>query len=129
MKRIYAILCFFVLYMSTAVAQSGYPYTQVPFTAVKITPNTFWGDRVQAAREVTIPLALSKCEIEHRYKNFEMAAYTLQHPGHPGLQTPEWDVAKFMGTGSLYFTGWQAHRQGCHREAHPLLCLEPSWCR
>ena len=26
-----------------------------------------------------------------------MAAYTLQHPGHPGLQTPEWDVAKFMG--------------------------------
>ena len=97
MKRIYAILCFFVLYMSTAVAQSGYPYTQVPFTAVKITPNTFWGDRVQAAREVTIPLAFSKCESEHRYKNFEMAAYTLQHPGHPGLQTPEWDVAKFMG--------------------------------
>ena len=97
MKRIYAILCFFVLCMSTAVAQSGYPYTQVPFTAVKITPNTFWGDRVQAAREVTIPLAFSKCESEHRYKNFEMAAYTLQHPGHPGLQTPEWDVAKFMG--------------------------------
>ena len=97
MKRIYAILCFFVLCMSTAFAQSGYPYTQVPFTAVKITPNTFWGDRIQAAREVTIPLAFSKCESEHRYKNFEMAAYTLQHPGHPGLQTPEWDVAKFMG--------------------------------
>ena len=83
--------------MSTAFAQSGYPYTQVPFTAVKIAPNTFWGDRIQAAREVTIPLAFSKCESEHRYKNFEMAAYTLQHPGHPGLQTPEWDVAKFMG--------------------------------
>ena len=106
MKRIYAILCFFVQFsifnlqffcMSTAFAQSGYPYTQVPFTAVKITPNTFWGDRIQAAREVTIPLAFSKCESEHRYKNFEMAAYTLQHPGHPGLQTPEWDVAKFMG--------------------------------
>ena len=79
------------------MAQSGYPYTQVPFTSVKITPNTFWGDRIQAAREVTIPLAFSKCESEHRYKNFEMAAYTLQHPGHPGLQTPEWDVAKFMG--------------------------------
>ena len=97
MKRIAAILCFFALCAGTTFAQSGYPYTQVPFTAVKITPNTFWGDRIQAAREVTIPLAFSKCESEHRYKNFEMAAYTLQHPGHPGLQTPEWDVAKFMG--------------------------------
>lgn len=26
-----------------------------------------------------------------------MAAYTLQHPNHPGLQTKEWDVSKFMG--------------------------------
>jgi hypothetical protein len=26
-----------------------------------------------------------------------MAAYTLQHPGHEGLSTPKWDVAKFMG--------------------------------
>ena len=77
-------------------AQSGYPYTQVPFTAVKIAPNTFWGDRIQAAREVTIPLAFSKCESERRYKNFEMAAYTLQHPGHEGLQTKEWDVSKIM---------------------------------
>ena len=83
--------------VTDGMAQSGYPYTQVPFTSVKITPNTFWGDRIQAAREVTIPLAFSKCESEHRYKNFEMAAYTLQHPGHEGLQTPEWDVSKFMG--------------------------------
>ena len=97
MKRIAAIVCFFALCAGSIFAQSGYPYTQVPFTAVKITPNTFWGDRIKAAREVTIPLAFSKCESEHRYKNFEMAAYTLQHPGHPGLQTPEWDVAKFMG--------------------------------
>ena len=78
-------------------AGNGYPYTQVPFTAVQLTPNTFWGDRVRAAREVTIPLAFSKCESERRYKNFEMAAYTLQHPGHDGLQTPQWDVSKFMG--------------------------------
>jgi hypothetical protein len=26
-----------------------------------------------------------------------MAAYTLQHPGHEGLNTKEWDVSKFMG--------------------------------
>ena len=97
MKRLLSFFCLAALYVSTAMAQSGYPYTQVPFTSVKITPGTFWGDRIHAAREVTIPLAFSKCESEHRYKNFEMAAYTLQHPGHPGLQTPEWDVSKFMG--------------------------------
>ena len=79
------------------VRSNGYPITQVPFTAVKVTPGTFWGDRIRAAREVTIPLAFSKCESEHRYENFSMAAYTLQHPGHEGLQTPKWDVAKFMG--------------------------------
>lgn len=81
----------------TVTRSNGYPITQVPFTAVKVTPNTFWGDRIHAAREVTIPLAFSKCESEHRYKNFEMAAYTLQHPNHPGLQTKEWNVSKFMG--------------------------------
>ncbi len=80
----------------TAVS-NGYPYAQVPFTSVKITAGTFWGDRLKAAREVTVPLAFSKCESERRYKNFEMAAYTLQHPGHAGLDTPAWDVSKFMG--------------------------------
>ena len=45
-----------------AARTNGYPITQVPFTAVKITPNTFWGDRIRAAREVTIPLAFQKCE-------------------------------------------------------------------
>jgi len=97
MRRILAIFCFLAVFTGTTQAQSGYPYAQVPFTAVKITPNTFWGNRIQAAREVTIPLAFSKCESEHRYKNFEMAAYTLQHPGHEGLKTSEWDVSKFMG--------------------------------
>ena len=76
---------------------NGYPFTQVPFTSVKISQNTFWGARLKAAREVTVPLAFSKCESEHRYKNFEMASYTLQHPNHEGLNTKEWDVSKFMG--------------------------------
>ena len=76
---------------------NGYPFAQVPFTSVKISQNTFWGARLQAAQKVTIPLAFSKCESEHRYKNFEMAAYTLQHPNHEGLNTPAWDVSKFMG--------------------------------
>ena len=53
----------------------GYPYQQVPFTNVKLAPNSFFGDRVKAAKEVTIPLAFSKCKSEHRYENFEKAAH------------------------------------------------------
>lgn len=94
-KNILALVCATV--SLTVSAQTGYPYTQVPFTQVNIDHGSFWGQRLEAARRVTIPLAFSKCESEHRYKNFEMAAYTLQHPGHAGLQTPEWDVSRFMG--------------------------------
>ena len=54
--------------------QSGYPITPVPFTAVKVAPGSFWGQRLQASRDVTIPLAFSKCESEHRYDNFLQAA-------------------------------------------------------
>ena len=59
MRRFTAFASLFLICVGTVVAQSGYPYTQVPFTSVKITPNTFWGDRNKAAREVTIPLAFS----------------------------------------------------------------------
>lgn len=70
-----------------ATPSTGYPITQVPFTSVRITPNTFWGQRVKAAREVTIPLAFSKCRSEGRYENFVRAA-------HPSA---DYDVSKFMG--------------------------------
>ena len=60
--------------------KSGYPITPVPFTAVKVTPNTFWGQRLQASRDVTIPLAFSKCESEHRYDNFTQAAQHIKDP-------------------------------------------------
>lgn len=53
---------------------NGYPYTQVPFTSVKMTAGSFWGDRLKAATDVTIPLAFSKCESEDRYSNFVKAA-------------------------------------------------------
>ena len=32
----------------------GYPIDPVPFTSVKVT-DSFWGQRLQASREVTIP--------------------------------------------------------------------------
>lgn len=101
MKKTILSVLLLTLTASTALAagqrSNGYPYSQVPFTDVKVVPGSFWGQRLAAARKVTIPLAFSKCESEHRYKNFDMAAYTLQHPGHAGLQTKEWDVGTFMG--------------------------------
>ncbi len=56
------------------VSSNGYPYAQVPFTQVKIDQNSFLGQRVKAAHEVTIPLAFSKCEETGRYLNFNLAA-------------------------------------------------------
>ena len=99
MKRILTLIVLISSLSGASYSQTrmGYAYNGVPFTNVKVSPESFWGQRLQAAREVTVPLAFSKCESEHRYKNFSMAAYTLAHPGHPGLSTPEWDVSKFMG--------------------------------
>lgn len=81
MKR---LIAFSLLAALTAGAQaqdkSGYPITQVPFTSVKVTPNTFWGQRLQASREVTIPLAFSKCEETGRYTNFSNAAQHIKDP-------------------------------------------------
>ena len=52
----------------------SYPINNVPFTSVKVASETFWGDRIRQSREVTIPLAFSKCEETDRYTNFEHAA-------------------------------------------------------
>jgi len=68
------------LFTNHAVAQKGYPITPVPFTQVKVAPGTFWGQRLQASRDVTVPLAFSKCESEGRYKNFDNAAAHLKDP-------------------------------------------------
>ena len=60
------------------VSAQTYPIQPVPFTSVSIEQGTFWGQRLQASRDVTIPLAFSKCESEGRYKNFEIAARQLK---------------------------------------------------
>ena len=73
-KKMLVALC--VLSATVAMAE-GYPITPVPFTQVKITPQTFWGQRLEASREVTVPLAFSKCEETGRYRNFEIAAEQL----------------------------------------------------
>ncbi len=66
--------------MNAQSDKSGYPITPVPFTAVKVTPNTFWGQRLQASKDVTIPLAFRKCEETDRYKNFQQAAEHIKDP-------------------------------------------------
>ncbi len=70
--------------VASATAQKsnaqGYPITPVPFTHVKVTPGTFWGQRLEASRNVTIPLAFSKCEETGRYTNFVNAAAHLKDP-------------------------------------------------
>lgn len=69
------------------IVKNSYPFEQVPFTSVKISQNSFWGNRIKAVRDVTIPLAFSKCETEGRYDNFVKAA----HPDE------KYDVFTFMG--------------------------------
>ena len=80
MKKSFFLIIAFYLSIITGIAQTGYPITPVPFTAVKVTPGTFWGQRLEASRNVTVPLAFSKCESEGRYKNFENAAQHLKDP-------------------------------------------------
>ena len=65
------------LSLGHAVAQTGYRISPVPFTKVKVTAGTFWGQRLEASRNTTVPLAFSKCESEGRYRNFENAAAHL----------------------------------------------------
>ena len=66
--------------MTAQDKNGGYPITQVPFTKVKVAPNTFWGQRLQASQDVTIPLAFSKSEETGRYTNFSNAAEHLKDP-------------------------------------------------
>lgn len=71
----------------------GYPIDPVPFTSVQVTDN-FWGQRLQASREVTIPLAFSKCEETGRYTNFVNAAHPSDTVHVGGFSFDDTDVYK-----------------------------------
>ncbi len=71
----------------------GYPIDPVPFTSVKVTDN-FWGQRLKASREVTIPLAFSKCEETGRYENFVKAAHPNDTIHVGGYSFDDTDVYK-----------------------------------
>ena len=85
MKKLVLPLIIVSLSLGQVMAQkkqqaSGYPISPVPFTSVKVAPGTFWGQRLEASRQVTIPLAFSKCEETGRYTNFTQAAQHLKDP-------------------------------------------------
>ena len=86
MKRFFSVFLFCAVTVATSTAQksdsgkSGYPIEPVPFTSVKVVPHTFWGQRLDVSRRVTVPLAFSKCEETGRYTNFENAAEHLKDP-------------------------------------------------
>ncbi len=76
-----------------ALAVHGYPIEPVPFTRVKVT-DSFWGQRLKASREVTIPLAFSKCEETGRYTNFVRAAHPSDTNKVTGFSFDDTDVYK-----------------------------------
>lgn len=74
-------------------AAHGYPIDPVPFTSVKIT-DSFWGQRLEASRTTTIPLAFSKCEESGRYDNFVKAAHPSDTIRVGGFSFDDTDVYK-----------------------------------
>ena len=85
MKRLLTFALAGAMMLSASAAKKqqpahGYPINPVPFTSVKVTPGTFWGQRLEASRKVTIPLAFSKCEETGRYTNFSNAAAHMKDP-------------------------------------------------
>ena len=96
MKKLIS-LCLITAMATTVQAQhqnSGYPISPVTFTQVKIAQNSFWGQRLEAARNITIPLAFSKCESEGRYRNFWQAAHPSTEYKVGGYSFDDTDVYK-----------------------------------
>lgn len=75
------------------MVNSQYPIDPVPFTSVKV-DGGFWGQRLQASLEVTVPLAFSKCEETGRYRNFENAAHPSDTIHVGGFSFDDTDVYK-----------------------------------
>ena len=74
-------------------ANHGYPINPVAFTSVKVT-DTFWGQRLEASRNTTIPLAFSKCEETGRYDNFIKAVHPSDTITVGGFSFDDTDVYK-----------------------------------
>ena len=89
-----------------------YPIDPVPFTSVKVS-DSFWGQRLKASREVTIPLAFSKCEETGRYRNFELAAHPSDTTKVTGYSFDDTDVYKTI-EGASYLLQTYPDKQLAH---------------
>jgi DUF1680 family protein len=86
---------FLAVFMSTQVALAQeYPITAVPLSSVKI-QSGFWYDRLEAARNVTIPHAFHKIEETGKLDNFAVAG-GLKKGTFNGIRFDESDVYKVM---------------------------------
>ncbi len=97
MKQI-AISLTLVLFLLGGKAQGqngGYPINSVPFTSVKVT-DIFWGQRLKASREVTIPSSFRKCQESGRYENFVKAAHPSADYKFIGRGFDDTDVYKII---------------------------------
>ena len=90
----------------------GYLIDPVPFTSVKVS-DSFWGQRLKASREVTIPLAFSKCEETGRYRNFELAAHPSDTTKVTGYSFDDTDVYKTI-EGASYLLQTYPDKQLAH---------------
>ncbi len=111
MKKLFSIVFSLATAFTTATAQSGYPINPVPFTAVKVTDGTFWGQRLRAAREVTVPLAFSKCESEGRYRNFVQCQNPSPDYPPSGFSFDDTDVYKTIEGASYMLMTMQDKRE------------------
>lgn len=87
------LLLIIVLPINAQIKNPGYPINPVPFTSVKVNGG-FWGQRLKASRDVTIPLAFKKCEETGRYLNFERAAHPCDTFKIDGFPFDDTDVYK-----------------------------------
>lgn len=87
------LLIFINTLYSKDTKSNGYPISPVSFTNVTIT-DAFWGQRLKASREVTIPLAFRKCEETGRYTNFCNAAHPTDSCEVKGFSFDDTDVYK-----------------------------------
>ena len=92
-----AVLCALQGFARNEVSQISvnYPITPVPFTSVKV-DDGFWNARLQASRDVTIPLAFRKSEETGRIDNFVRAAHPSADNKLPQYQYDDSDVYKVI---------------------------------
>jgi len=93
MKKVIVSVVLGAVAMLGMASDHGYPIDPVPFTSVHV-DGGFWGQRLDASRKVTVPLAFSKCKESGRYENFIKAANPSEDYKVGGFSFDDTDVYK-----------------------------------